>query len=207
MLTDVEREHLFLLGLGRLPEVRYQPAEDVTPRLQRVLDSFEISPAYVKTSTWDIIAWNRAASVVLVDYGALAPGQRNILRLLFCNPEVSAAMPNWKSDAGFVVAAFRADVARSGAAEKVAGLVDELSRTSPDFDAMWRDHDVRATYGEGAKQVRHKVAGLIGLEYSSFAVDGRPDLSMVVYNPATPADADLIRSLLKSRPMYVRKRG
>ena len=24
MLTDVEREHLFLLGLGRLPEVRYK---------------------------------------------------------------------------------------------------------------------------------------------------------------------------------------
>jgi transcriptional regulator with XRE-family HTH domain len=33
MLTDVEREHLFLLGLGRPPEVRYQAAEAVTPRL------------------------------------------------------------------------------------------------------------------------------------------------------------------------------
>src|SRR5258707_6483824 len=29
MLTDVEREHLFLLGLGRPPEVRYQAAGDV----------------------------------------------------------------------------------------------------------------------------------------------------------------------------------
>ena len=27
MLTDVEREHLFLLGLGRPPEVRYQAAK------------------------------------------------------------------------------------------------------------------------------------------------------------------------------------
>src|SRR5882724_4102234 len=42
MLTDVEREHLFLLGLGRPPEVRYQPTKGVTPRLQRVLDSFEL---------------------------------------------------------------------------------------------------------------------------------------------------------------------
>src|SRR6476469_10664465 len=32
MLTDVEREHLFLLGLGRAPEVRYQKNGDVTPR-------------------------------------------------------------------------------------------------------------------------------------------------------------------------------
>ena len=39
MLTDVEREHLFLLGLGRPPEARYMAREGVTPRLQRVLDS------------------------------------------------------------------------------------------------------------------------------------------------------------------------
>jgi transcriptional regulator with XRE-family HTH domain len=32
MLTDVEREHLFLLGLGRPPEVRYRKDEGVTPR-------------------------------------------------------------------------------------------------------------------------------------------------------------------------------
>src|SRR5436853_3811737 len=52
MLTDTEREHLFMLGLGRPPDVRYRPAQGVTPRLQRVLDALEISPASVKTATW-----------------------------------------------------------------------------------------------------------------------------------------------------------
>src|SRR5579863_3003611 len=47
MLTEVEREHLFLLGLGRPPQVRYRAAEAVTPRLQRVLDALELSPAIV----------------------------------------------------------------------------------------------------------------------------------------------------------------
>jgi len=32
-----------------------------------------------------------------------------------------------------------------------------------------------------------------------FAVDGRPDLSMVVYNPATPADAARIKSLMDAQ--------
>src|ERR1700746_4128575 len=45
MLTEVEREHLFLLGLGRPPEVRYQATEGVTPRLQRVLDALAVSHA------------------------------------------------------------------------------------------------------------------------------------------------------------------
>src|SRR6187402_3380302 len=72
MLTDVEREHIFLLGLGRPPEVRYHAAASVTPRLQRVLDALDPSPALVKTATWDVVAWNRAAVVMLTDYAALA---------------------------------------------------------------------------------------------------------------------------------------
>src|ERR1700722_16021789 len=111
MLTDIEREHLFLLGLGRLPEVRYKAAEGVTPRLQRVLDSLEVSPALVKTATWDIVAWNRPAAAVLTDYGALPPGQRNILRLMFGNHHVRAAQHDWDAIARFVVGSFRADAA------------------------------------------------------------------------------------------------
>ncbi len=197
MLTDVEREHLFLLGLGRPPEVRYHAAEGVTPRLQRVLDAMELSPAYVKNSAWDIVAWNRAAAVVLVDYEKLPSDQRNGLRLVFCNPRIRAAMTNWERDARFVVAAFRAETARAGATRKVEAMVEELCRVSPEFAAIWRDNDVRDTYGEGPKQLRHPIVGPLALEYSGFAVDGRPDLGMVIYNPATAADADRIRSLVK----------
>ncbi|MDB5562662.1 MAG: transcriptional regulator [Hyphomicrobiales bacterium] len=198
MLTEVEREHLFLLGLGRPPEVRYQAADGVTPRLQRVLDSLEFSPAYVKTSTWDVVAWNRAASSVLHDYGALAPEQRNILRLMFCTPRVREAQTDWHGVARFAVAAFRADVARAGAAQKVKALVDELCRLSPEFEAIWSENDVRSTYGEVAKTLRHPLAGLITLEYSAFAVDGRAELDLVIYNPATPADRERIGLLIRS---------
>src|SRR6476469_7153501 len=67
MRTDLEREHLFLLGLGRPPEVRYRKDASVTPRLQRVLDALEPSPALIRTATWDVVAWNRAATVMLID--------------------------------------------------------------------------------------------------------------------------------------------
>ena len=197
MLTDLEREHLFLLGLGRPPEVRYRKDEGVTPRLQRVLDALDPSPALIRTATWNVVAWNRAATVMLGDYGALPPEQRNILRLIFLDPRARAVQYDWESVARFVVGAFRVDAARAGAAEEVEPLVDELCRLSPEFKALWRDNDVRS-HGEGVKQIRHPVLGLIGFEYSVFAVDGRSDLSMVIYNPATPADADKIRSLTHS---------
>jgi transcriptional regulator with XRE-family HTH domain len=197
MLTDVEREHLFLLGLGRPPEVRYRKDEGVTPRLQRVLDALDPTPALIRTATWDVLAWNRAATLILPDYGSLPPEQRNMLRHIFLNPGVRAAHYDWESVARTVVAAFRADAARAGATAEVGALVEELRLLSPDFAAMWRDHDVRA-FGETTKHIKHPVLGPIAFEYSAFAVDARPDLNMLIYNPATQADADKIRALLKS---------
>ncbi|MBK3663601.1 helix-turn-helix domain-containing protein [Bradyrhizobium diazoefficiens] len=195
MLTDVEREHLFLIGLGRPPEVRYQASGAVSPRLQRVLDALETSPAIIRTVTWDVVAWNRAATIMLTDYSKLPREQRNILRLIFSEPRVRAAQYDWESVARFVVAAFRADAARAGAVSHVAEFVDEMCRLSPKFAKLWADNDVRS-YGEGVKHLRHPVLGPIAFEYSAFAVDGRPDLGMVVYNPATPADAQRIRNVL-----------
>src|SRR5580692_6350532 len=96
MLTDVEREHLFLLGLGRAPEARYRKNEGVTPRLQRVLDALDPTPAVIRTATWDVVAWNRGATVMLMDYGSLPADQRNILRHMFLNPRARASQYDWE---------------------------------------------------------------------------------------------------------------
>jgi len=185
-----------VLGLGRPPEIRYKPVDGVTPRLQRVLDALQVSPAIIKTATWDVIAWNRAAAALLTDYAKLPREQRNILRLMFADPGVRARQADWQSVARFVVGAFRADAARAGASAETTKLVEELSRTSPEFDALWRDNNVVA-HGKGLKRLHHAELGLLELEFSAFAVDGRPELGMVVYNPATDEVADRIRSYLE----------
>ena len=198
-LTDVEREHLFLIGLGRQPEIRYRGSDAITPRLQRLLDTLSCSPAIVRTATWDVVAWNRAATAVLTDYSSLPPDQRNILRMIFCNAGIRAVQAEWEAVARFVVAAFRIDAARAGADAEVAPLVDELCQSSPEFAAMWRDNDVQ-THGDGVKHLHHPVLGPLALEYSAFAVDGRPDLSLIVYNPLTLEDRRLIETLVADKP-------
>jgi transcriptional regulator with XRE-family HTH domain len=194
-LTEVEREHLFLLAQQRPPQVQFRESERITPQLQRVLDSLECSPALVRTAAWDVIAWNRAAARFMGDYGALAPHERNVLRLMFTDPNAKTRMLEWEKEARNTVAAFRAETVRAGASERVTALVEELSRSSEEFAAMWRSHDV-LSFGSGTKLMRHREAGLVTLEYSSFAVDGRPDLALVIFTPATPVDAQRIKSLL-----------
>jgi transcriptional regulator with XRE-family HTH domain len=198
MLTDVEREHLFLLGLGRPPDARYRKSEGVTPRLQRVLDALNPSPALIRTATWDVVAWNRASSVLLMDYGALPPEQRNMLRFVFLDPRSRDAHADWESVTRLVVGAFRLDSARAGAAAEVEDLIDELCRLSPDFRAMWRDNDLPSGHGDGVKQVRHPVFGTVTFEVSAFAVDGRSDLSLLVYNPTTEEDVERIAAMVEA---------
>ena len=201
MLAEPEREHLYMLGLGRPPEARYQPVDGITPGLQRVLDGMALSPAIIKTAMWDVVGWNRAAAVLLTDYSRLPREGRNILRLMFGGDHVRARNEDWEGIARFVVGAFRADVARAGASASadVMKLVAELCRSSPEFEALWQDNNVVA-HGEGVKRVHHPDAGLLAMEFSSFTVEGRPELGMIIYNPVTPSDAERLRVLLQCEP-------
>ena len=199
MLTEPEREHMYMLAFGHPPEARYRGHEGISPRLQRVLDAMEYVPAMIRTATWDVIAWNRAATVALTDYGALPPAERNVLRRMFSDSRLQAAQEDWLSVARYVVAAFRADVARAGATEEIRALVEQLSRTSPEFDALWRSSDLVGHAGDGVKRLRHPILGPIELEFSTFAVEGRPELNLMIYNPATPEVAATVRAAVEAK--------
>jgi len=199
VLEETEREHLYLLAHGRPPEVK-SPVRTtgVSPRMQRVLDALESSPALIKDAAWNVVAWNEAAAAVLIDYGTLSPVERNVLRLVFCHPRLRAQLPDWEQIASFVVATFRAELARTGTSQQTQALIEALSRESPEFAAMWRNHEVRK-HGEGIKRVQPEVGESIALEYSSFAIDAQVGLSMVVYMPATHADAERVKALVTRR--------
>jgi hypothetical protein len=51
----------------------------------------------------------------------------------------------------------------------------------------------------GLKRLQHPVAGPLTLEYSTLSVDGGDGPSMIVFTPASPADAQAIASLLSDR--------
>ena len=194
MLTAAEREHLFLVGIGRPPEALPASHEGVTPRLQRLLDTMAFVPAIVVTPLWDIVSWNNAARAALTDYETLSPEARNVLRRMFLDPATRAAQEDWEGVARFLVATFRAETARAGETKRAAALVTELCEKSTEFAAIWSNHDVRSI-GDGVKRIRHPLAGPIAFEFSSFAVDGRPDLKLLAYNPAEDVDVRKIREL------------
>ena len=125
-LTTPEREHLFILAFGHPPQTRLTVTDDMTPRLQRVLDAFTI-PAIIRTASWDVIAWNAPAARVLTDYSQLPLAERNVLRRLFTRPEARCTLEDWQRVGQLIVNAFRADVTRMGATKETDQAISALT--------------------------------------------------------------------------------
>lgn len=192
-LNEVEREHLFVLATGLPPAPHLPIRTDISPRIQRVLDSMDCCPAMIKNCAWDIVAWNKATASVFPGYDEGLAESPNVLRRMFTTTSIRDFNPEWENVARYVVSTFRADAAKAG--YDVAPLVAELSHSSPEFAALWNEnHLVERT--EHTKIIRHPTAGLLEFEFSGFGVDGRADLSMVVYTPVHEVDREKIRLLM-----------
>ncbi|MQT12939.1 helix-turn-helix domain-containing protein [Rhizobiales bacterium Sp-1] len=195
-LDAAGREALFLLARQRPPPIEPAPSSPVTPAVQRVLDGLATSPAFVKTAAWDVVAWNAAACVVFGDYDAIPPAERNGLRRLFGDPAHRARLPDWEEIARFAAGVLRLDVTR-GFPDAIA-LAAELLETSAEFRRVWAAGEVR-TQGSGLKRMLLPGGGLVTFDYATFAVDGGPGLSMMVFSPLSETDARTIADLVARR--------
>lgn len=198
VLSADEREHLFLLAQQRPPAVGIRRAAPPLTKLQAVLDAMPGAAAFVKNHRWDVLAWNEAALAVLTDYAALPIAERNILDILFCRPEPRAQLLDWEADVRGVIAAFRRDLARSGAADEAKPLIDSLLKRSDVFRQFWNEGAV-AALADGCKITILPQIGRIALDYHAFDVEGAPFLSMVVYNPVSDADRAALAAAIARR--------
>lgn len=194
-LSDAERDHLFSLAQRRPGVGAAPPRERVSPVLRQFLDALTTSPAMVRNELWDVLAWNQAAAAVFVDYSMLPADKRNILRLLFTRSDTGTKLAEWEKDARYIVASFKAHLARSGATERAAVLVAELRSASADFNRLWQTQDVWSD-DEGVKTLYHPDAGTVSFDYVLLLVDGHPGLALTIFSPRTAFDKNQVEQLL-----------
>ncbi|MBJ7555544.1 helix-turn-helix transcriptional regulator [Marinomonas spartinae] len=195
LLTDAEKEYLYLTTLGHLPKAEYQLSEVITPQLQSILDALSPNPAIIRNLSWDVLAWNDAATAVLTDYPLLAPEDRNIMRLFFLKNEVKAHSRDWVDTANLIVSAFRTDIARLGETEHTEQLLVELLERSDVFKTLWTSQQI-SHFNEGVKCLNKPEVGEISLGYSSFNISSRPELSLIVYTPQSEASLAKVKQLI-----------
>ncbi|CAI2428662.1 Uncharacterised protein [Serratia fonticola] len=188
-LDATERYHLFLLAHQRPPVVAGHQWCQVTPLVRRLLDDFTLRPAYVMNLSWDIIAWNPAADR-LFTIAERQPEQRNMLWMLFADPELNQRLMEWQEQAPQILASFRRDYARAPQDATMLQRIQALSNVSPQFRQLWQQHDIHGRC-QGQRTFLVAGAGEVTFEHASFIVDEGNHLRLVMYSaqPDCPTSA------------------
>ncbi|RZQ60844.1 helix-turn-helix transcriptional regulator [Amycolatopsis suaedae] len=192
-LTAAEREHLARLAGQIPPGPANADRRPVLAEAQRLLDRLGPIPAYLVDERLDIVAWNPAAVALITDFGLLAPGERNVMRLSL---RLGGTLCSG-ADGEFVrqsAAQLRVASARHPADSAIGELVNELATHSREFAVSWRDHDVRPV-PTLRKYLHHPRLGELELDHQTLKLPGS-DLELVMYTaePGSPSAAALARS-------------
>ena len=196
-LDPDERQHLFRLSDRPAPGMRPSGPEVVPDALLRMLESMDRQPAYVLGRRWDILAWNGAAAAVFGDYGQLQGDARNIMHMVFANPDHRRKVVDWEIMAPIALVNFRADSVRFAGDLDFERLIGYLRATSSEFEALWSRHEVSSAVA-GFKRIDQPEVGRMVFEYTRLAVLDHSDLKLVIYTPLPEEDtAEKLDRLLR----------
>ncbi len=178
-LDDAECSHLFLLAHRRPPPPEARQWPSVGPLIQQLLDDLTARPAYVLNLRWDVIAWNAAADE-LFDFSGRAQVDRNMIRMVFADPDLRRRLPAWREDAPQMLAQFRCDLAAAPDDPAMLWLIEDSKKVSPDF-RRWMEQPGMERYGWGVSVVRADDGTHHSFSHQMLTVDEHRHLKMIVY--------------------------
>jgi len=199
-LDPAERRTLFALARTELPLADDVPGTDPERldgeigELIALVDSMHPNPAYLLGPMTRILAWNRAASVVLGPIDHLPPDRRYLLWLLMVDPGQDGTTPQREATARNTLARFRAEYARHAGEREYEEFVAEIREHSARFREWWEEHEVIEAQ-RGTKVMEHPQLGTLRLHHAQTVPTGWPELRMAVYAPADDATRAALATL------------
>lgn len=181
-MGDDERRHLFQL-LGRSVPWGTEPSMEVTPSVAKLVQGLGTTAAIVLSARFDILAWNAEAVTLMEDFGALAPGERNIARRHFL--PVPGVQPHYGMSGAaefsrIVVGQLRATAARYPRDRLTRELISELLSQSAEFAELWEDVTV-VTLTHMIKRLEHRELGSLTLACDAL-LDPHRDQNIVMFS-------------------------
>jgi transcriptional regulator with XRE-family HTH domain len=196
-LTPEESDHLHTLA-GTAPIRSQQLRRDVRPSILALLERLPATAGFVMSASFEVLAWNELTALLMEDFGALEPRERNLARRAFLDPDPETSPLYGISDGAefrhHAVSELRQTLARYPDDDSVAELIDELRAGSATFARLWEQHDVRSA-PMLTKTFQHPVVGPITVDCDSLALAER-DQHLVLYSaPVGSPDADALALL------------
>ncbi len=192
-LTADERDYLYRLADRPVPASGGVTAH-VHPGMLDLLQRMPSTPAQVITDLHVTLVQNRLAVALLGDQSGCRGPRASFVHRWFTEPEARQLYPeaDHATQSRAFVADLRAAAARRDAKDtEAASMIRTLLHASPEFAALWADHDV-AFRRDDRKRIRHPALGVVEVNcLNLFSEDGRQRL--LWFTPALGTDsADLL---------------
>lgn len=182
-LTEEERDHLFLLAHHQRPPQKPSVKETVSPTLQTFIDSLTFIPAHVIGQRWDLLAWNKAATLVFGDFETMSIKERNLVYRIFTFRDYRDILEDWAGHAQRLLAQFRAGSSQFIGDAWFQELIDELNESSQEFRDWWPLYQVMGI-PEGCKKLNHPILGRLEFEHITLQTNDFPsNIRINIYLP------------------------
>ena len=190
-LSAAERDHLYALAHGAVPNGEAN-SESISAAVVALVERLDPHPTFVKGRRWDVLAANRSARALFVDWLALPSGERNEVWWMFTDPRARNVYVDWEHDAAAMLARFRLAAARRLDDPAFVELIDKLREHSPEARRWWQRHDVLPPVS-GTKRLHHPLLGEITLDHVVLQVADDPDQKLITFSPIDGDDTPLTR--------------
>jgi hypothetical protein len=190
LLDDAEHAHLLALAAptGDRADAGLDGDEPPPDALVRALDALEPNPAYLLGPRWEYVAWNAAQGRLYPQAAELEEQDRNLIWIVFTEPNARRLILGWEAEARFMLSQFRADTTALRTDPGVVALVDRLTSASAEFAEWWPRHDVSGFHTR-LRRYRHATAGDLVFEYQQLTPAEWPQFRMVGQLPVPGDDS------------------
>ncbi|PAK23583.1 transcriptional regulator [Streptomyces sp. alain-838] len=195
-LSADERDYLYRLADRPVP-VQGGAASHVHPGMLDLLGRMPSTPAQVITDLHITLVQNPLAVALVGDQSGFRGPRASFVHRWFTEPDTRLLYPeaDHESQSRALVADLRAAAARRDAKDaEVGSMIRTLLAVSPEFAALWADHDV-AFRRDDRKRIVHPTIGVIEVNcLNLFSEDGRQRL--LWFTPAVGTESAGLLELL-----------
>lgn len=179
-LAPLEVEHLFALADRPLGNVADD--EQVPQVVTTLIDALGPIPVHVVNRCFDILAWNRAATVVWLHPASIPEPERNFVWQFFGNPDVRTLLTDWELHARQLLAQFRFSYGQNQDDPRFEPLIERCRQVSSDFRTWWAQHEVIHRRA-GHVSIEHPQVGQLRFDAAMFHPDPAPTLRAIFSVP------------------------
>ncbi|MDP4096364.1 helix-turn-helix transcriptional regulator [Paenibacillus sp. P96] len=183
LLNEDEQKHLFdLANIGPGSTGTVLSSRPDTVFLQNIVDQLHY-PSFVTDEGTDVIAWNRAAELIITDFGSLPENERYMMNVIFLDPDYRKKLENWEDFARYSAAILRANFDIYKNNPLYMERFERLRRESEEFVHLWELYEIKQKRVATAQFLlpdRQKMEFMI--HYAS-AIDNDPGLHWCFFVP------------------------